>query len=60
MPTLIHIRVGKELKGRMQALIDAGLFSNQAEIAREAIRDLLVKYKDTINLIEKKNEKDTK
>jgi len=45
MAQLIHIRVGKEIKGKMQELIDRGLFSNQAEIAREAIRTILVKYK---------------
>jgi|TARA_B100001964_G_C13734023_1_gene380061 Arc/MetJ-type ribon-helix-helix transcriptional regulator len=44
MGKLLHIRVGKRLKERMQVLIDTGLFSNQAEIAREAIRELLIKY----------------
>lgn len=43
--TLIHIRVGKEMKKEMQDLIDRGLFSNQAEIAREGIRSTLLKYK---------------
>ena len=42
--SLLHIRVGKELKKQIQKLIDVGLFSNQAEVAREAIRDLLLKY----------------
>lgn len=41
---LIHIRIGKGLKKKMQELMDEGIFSNQSEIAREAIRDLLVKY----------------
>jgi Arc/MetJ-type ribon-helix-helix transcriptional regulator len=45
MTTLIHIRVGKELKKQMQELIDLGLFSNQAEVAREGIRRVLLKYK---------------
>ena len=53
--TLLHIRVGKELKKQMQKLIDVGLFSNQAEITREAIRDLLLKYQSRLNEI--KNEK---
>ena len=44
MPKLLHIRVGKRLKQKMQVLIDIGLFSNQAEITREAIRELLLKY----------------
>ncbi|MBS3097874.1 hypothetical protein J4209_03725 [Candidatus Woesearchaeota archaeon] len=42
---LIHIRVGKEMKKRMQCLIEIGIFSNQAEIAREGIRSILLKYK---------------
>ena len=42
---LIHIRVGKEMKEKMLELIDIGLFSNQAEIAREGIRTVLLKYK---------------
>lgn len=41
---LIHIRVGKEMKKRMQDLIDIGMFSTEAEIAREGIRHLLIKY----------------
>ncbi|MFC1705087.1 type II toxin-antitoxin system ParD family antitoxin [Nanoarchaeota archaeon] len=43
---MIHIRVGKELKKQMQELVDSGLFSNQAEIAREGIREILLKYKN--------------
>jgi len=42
---LIHIRVGKEIKKQMQTLIDTGLFTNQSEIAREGIRNLILKYK---------------
>lgn len=42
---LIHIRVGKEMKKEMEKLIERGLFSNQAEIAREGIRSILLKYK---------------
>lgn len=42
--SLLHIRVGTELKKQMQMLIDSGLFSNQAEVAREGIRDVLLKY----------------
>ena len=47
MAHLIHIRVGKEMKKRMDKLIEQGLFSNQAEIAREAIRGLLLRYEDS-------------
>ncbi|MBW2984582.1 hypothetical protein KY361_05675 [Candidatus Woesearchaeota archaeon] len=46
MADLMHIRVGKELKKQMQELIDSGLFSNQAEIAREGIREILLKYRN--------------
>lgn len=42
---LIHIRVGKKLREEIESLIDEGMFSNQSEIAREAIRDLIIKYK---------------
>lgn len=52
MAKLLHIRVGRSLKERMQVLIEIGLFSNQAEIAREAIRELLLKYNKEL-----KNEK---
>lgn len=45
MAKLLHIRVGKEMKKRMRDLIDRGLFSNQAEITREGIRTILLKYK---------------
>lgn len=55
--SLLHIRIGKELKKQVQKLIDVGLFSNQAEVARESIRDLLLKYKDRLKEIEKENEK---
>jgi len=48
MSKLLHIRVGKRLKQKMQLLIDIGLFSNQAEITREAIRELLLKYRNEI------------
>lgn len=41
---LIHIRVGKEMKKQMQKLIDIGMFSTEAEIAREGIRSILLKY----------------
>lgn len=53
--SLLHIRIGKELKKQIGKLIDVGLFSNQAEVAREAIRDLLLKYQDRLKEI--KNEK---
>ena len=46
MAGLIHIRIGKRLKEKMQELIDSGLFSNQSEIARESIRELVLKYEE--------------
>jgi len=42
---LIHIRVGKGIKKQMKELIESGVFSNQAEIAREGIREVLLKYR---------------
>lgn len=47
---LIHIRVGKEIKNQMQKLIDAGLFTNQSEIAREGIRNLILKYRKNMEV----------
>lgn len=44
---LLHIRVGDRLKKEIKKLIDEGMFDNQAEIAREALRDLILKYKKT-------------
>ena len=62
MSDLIHIRVGRELKKKMQELIDLGIFTNQAEIAREGIRTVLLKYySNTIETRDKiiiKNEKE--
>ena len=55
---LLHIRVGKEIKKKMKELIDAGLFTNQAEIAREAIRNLILRYDERISVKEGKKEKD--
>jgi len=43
--TLVHIRIGKEIRQQIQELIDSGLFSNQAEAVREGIREVLLKYK---------------
>lgn len=42
---LVHIRVGDKLKKEIQKLIDDGIFDNQAEATREALRDLVLKYK---------------
>jgi len=50
---LIHIRVGKEIKEEMEKLIESGLFTNQSEIAREGIRNIILKYRKE----EDKNEK---
>ena len=48
MADLLHIRVGKKLKEEMNKLIDSGLFSNQAELTREAVRDLILKYNNEL------------
>ena len=41
---LIHIRVGKGMKEQMKKLIESGMFSTEAEICREGIRHLLIRY----------------
>jgi len=43
---LLHIRVGREMKRQIEHLIEIGIFSNQAEIAREGIRHILLKYRE--------------
>ena len=55
--SLIHIRVGKEIKKEMNSLTEKGLFTNQTEIAREAIRDLIIKYK-SVGTMKKENKKE--
>ena len=59
MANLLHIRVGKGLKKKMGILIDKGLFSNQAELIREGLREVLIKYKEdlTEEKIEKRKQK---
>jgi Arc/MetJ-type ribon-helix-helix transcriptional regulator len=52
---LLHIRVSKKLKKQMQVLIDSGYFNNQAEVVREGIRYTLIKYKDELPEMKKKN-----
>jgi Arc/MetJ-type ribon-helix-helix transcriptional regulator len=46
---LLHIRISKKLKQQLQVLIDSGYFNNQAEIVREGLRDVLMKYKEELN-----------
>jgi len=53
---LIHIRVGREMKKQMQHLIDIGLFSTEAEIAREGIRNILLKYLKEAKIEKKKDD----
>lgn len=57
MDKLLHIRISKKLLAKLQILIDQGLYNNQAEIVREAIRNHLLKYKEETEK-EKKNEKE--
>lgn len=59
MGNLLHIRVSKNMKKKIQEFIDEGLFSNQAEIAREAIRHLILKYSKDLET-KSKNEKTNK
>jgi len=51
---LLHIRVSKKLKKQMQVLIDEGYFNNQAEVIREGIRHTLIKYKEELPQVYKK------
>jgi Arc/MetJ-type ribon-helix-helix transcriptional regulator len=44
MADLVHVRLGKGLKKKMEALIQRGLYSNQAEMIREGLREVLRKY----------------
>jgi Arc/MetJ-type ribon-helix-helix transcriptional regulator len=60
---LIHIRVGKGMKEQMKKLIESGIFSTEAEIAREGIRHLLIRYLKEAGLdkeFEKSREKNAK
>ena len=60
---LIHIRVGKGMKEQMKKLIESGMFSTEAEIAREGIRHLLIRYLKEANLeesIKKKSRRNEK
>ncbi|MGB9749140.1 MAG: ribbon-helix-helix domain-containing protein [Candidatus Woesearchaeota archaeon] len=58
MDTLLHIRIGRELKKRIDELVEAGVFSNQAEVVREALRSLILKYdKEFLSLIKNQENK---
>ena len=59
MANLLNIRVCKGLKKKRVILIDKGLFSNQAELIREGLREVLIKYKEdlTEEKIEKRKQK---
>ncbi|MEM0231201.1 MAG: ribbon-helix-helix domain-containing protein [Candidatus Woesearchaeota archaeon] len=54
---LLHIRVGKQLKKDIDELIDIGIFSSQTELAREAIRSLVLRYKQQYQKEEKEEAK---
>ncbi len=46
MDPLLHVKIDPKLRRRMQGLIDSGLFSNQVEIVREGLRDIVHRYSD--------------
>jgi len=46
----LHIRVSKELVDGMGHLVSIGLFSNKNEIVRGVIRNIILKYKDEIEI----------
>ena len=53
MDELIHIRLSKELKKQINSLIAAGLFTSQTEVAREALRSLILKYREEAEKMKK-------
>ena len=42
----IHIRVGEEIKEQMNRLIRSRLVQSESEIAREGIKEILMRYKE--------------
>jgi Arc/MetJ-type ribon-helix-helix transcriptional regulator len=54
---LMHIRVGKEMKKQMEKLVEIGLFSTESEIAREGIRNIILKY---LSELDKKSKEQAK
>ena len=41
---IVLVEKQKEMKEEMEELIERGIFSNQAEITREGIRAILLRY----------------
>lgn len=58
MDKLLHIRVSKKLLDKLQLLIDDGLYNNQAEIVREGLRNLLMKYSEELKENKEEDERD--
>lgn len=58
MDKLLHIRVSKKLLDKLQLLIDDGLYNNQAEIVREGLRNLLMKYREELKENKEEDERD--
>jgi Arc/MetJ-type ribon-helix-helix transcriptional regulator len=58
MDKLLHIRVSKKLLDKLQLLIDDGLYNNQAEIVREGLRNLLLKYREELKENKEEDERD--
>ena len=44
--SLLHIKIDEEIREDMEKLVKMGMFSTDAELAREAIRNLLVDIRD--------------
>jgi len=40
-----NINFSEKMKNKRKVLIEKGLYDNQSEVAREALRNLLLKYK---------------
>ncbi|MFH1586569.1 MAG: ribbon-helix-helix domain-containing protein [Candidatus Diapherotrites archaeon] len=42
--TLVHVRLGKQLKKEVNEVVKSGWFSNQAELIREGTRRVILEY----------------
>jgi Arc/MetJ-type ribon-helix-helix transcriptional regulator len=45
---ILHVRISKDMLDRADYLVEQGLYSNKNEVIREAIRNVLLKYKGEV------------
>lgn len=48
--SMLHIRISQSMANEIENLTSTGLFSTKNEIIREAIRQVILKYKDEIKI----------